>query len=1406
MNKDSGTCHDAFEEALAKYNEEESKSNLNNLLTEVLRRGYAIDFELKNGQTLLHHAVSLNMERETVQLLRSGAQILKNKYGKTPIDLALERGNQTILQLLRRSADYHKYICSKYSESGYNRIKTHSYEGGDAFGASKYAWTPLLDRNAEVTLWSSSYRLGEVYEDYLDWSDSQKCKCLQRLLDSLRVTETKFQSALDTYSERKDRALSHLRGMDRDLRNREHKYCVKIWSTVEGERTSRGQLEDISLQTQQLKISLEVACKRVFWEGEGQMRYYNGFVIKMWKRVQIRLSGASMHLSYTDISSRKSRSRVIALDCVDKVEVSTGLVMFPLLSGSGSAVTSAQGTRRSRDGSEDTTSSLSGDKLYFTFHFKPNSNSTSGVSASANSDRDSLTPRGVLAAALSESPRVFRSPHTPNTPLSRAPPPSHPIVVSVEDSPSQHMHTEGQSCGSRALLFLAALREAVMPHVEIAVAAAVLARELNEREEMEDEFYETEELDTARHRAHTGGGRWRDDSSSGLTSVESLLMSSRSSVSTSHNFSFSSSSNAPRSSSGSVGSPVDAGVVGQIALEQQLSSSLPKAFPSSMLHISPTAASAGLSGTGPVGPLNARRKVSSGTVLGRVVEEKDSCERSVSNDSSSLSGSVVGTVVSAGIVESFTDCVSNGGRGGMSTGRSLSTHSEDLLSKTPHSWDRDSFGSLIMGSGGANALARSVEEAVQHAQNSSAHRPISPVSSINGALMAECGGSRAGDDDWKSVCSDTAYDNAQSPSRKLNTEETLSLADCDNVDVTMNDYDGCHEDMSGPDSDNNTEELRIASIPLLEQKDDVENTRRPSLLSLSLQQHQVTSPPPPDIPHPHPNDFEDISLQTEIPPPPESAPMHSLTAGYGIDFDIGLAKTFTSPLRRRQSLPLQSTGSSLGTSPHLSQTGVTSSPLQRTRQKLAEENSSSMSSPPIKIPDPVTRPHDELHGTALFGSVPEAVGSTGGSTDLLSESLSHSIVPAPAHLFGTPSPHYSFSLMDSLNLQISSSVDDSDACRDMQDTPPQNALTLHMQRSAPGPYAGKARTYTSQFIKRELAAAAASSAVSVGDDDELSVDERMSASSLPAMTTTKSSLGHEQSRLLGPTTGHTTRKSSAHSRRLSEGQRYDGARMGLQGPLETGLKKALRQPSVYDIAEKLSAIRKTRDTVQERLVKYITDRENMLQILHYLQSIRRVVARPPAAPADTYMHAASPIQQIEKHNRKAFSMLTLLRNSRHNSEEAASELGSAVPGGGTDATVRSLAFSVEKDGTLLNAEESTLEGRNRDRTSSDGSSSSCSSSSTPYRSRLPPSSERHVTEAEEFVYSMMSAPMAPEQDLAQQDESGGGGTQRHASLALSISQLVGPPPLALLKEYERARKCLEEIWHCDMIIFETVEK
>jgi hypothetical protein len=409
MSKESGTCHDAFEEALAKYNEEENKANFHELLTEVLRRGYAIDFELKNGQTLLHHAVSLNMERETVQLLRSGAQILCNKYGKSPIDLALERGNQTMLQLLKRSADYHKYIGAKYSEAGYNRAKTFSYEGGDAFGASKYAWTPLLDRNSEVTLWGSSYRLGEVYEDYLDWSDSQKCKCLQRLLDSLRMTETKFQSALDTYSERKDKALTHLKGMDKDLRNREHKYCMKIWSTVEGERTSRGQLEDISLQTQQLKSSLELACRRLFWEGEGQMRYYNGFVIKMWKKVQIRLSGASMHLSYTDLSSRKSRSRVIALDCVDKVEVSTRLVMFPLLSGameSTGAATSAHGagSRRSRDGSGDATSS-SADKLYFTFYFRPSSPRSS-------SGRDSLTPRAVV-----DSPRASVS----RPPLSPAP-------------------------------------------------------------------------------------------------------------------------------------------------------------------------------------------------------------------------------------------------------------------------------------------------------------------------------------------------------------------------------------------------------------------------------------------------------------------------------------------------------------------------------------------------------------------------------------------------------------------------------------------------------------------------------------------------------------------------------------------------------------------------------------------------------------------------------------------------------------------------------------------------------------------------------------------------------------------------------------------------------------------------
>ena len=184
-NSSSSQSVDDFERSLKEYLSNETKESFQSLLQIVLNEGYTIDFELKGGSTLLHHSVSLNLTNETVLILNYGGRILKNNQNKTPIDIAIERGNQFLLQLLRRSNDYYNYLKSKNNLNFVARVLSSSSETTEnlIYGVCKYAWSPtyyLVNNSNEPNLWGPSFRLGEIYEDYLDWNDA-------KLVEHLRV-------------------------------------------------------------------------------------------------------------------------------------------------------------------------------------------------------------------------------------------------------------------------------------------------------------------------------------------------------------------------------------------------------------------------------------------------------------------------------------------------------------------------------------------------------------------------------------------------------------------------------------------------------------------------------------------------------------------------------------------------------------------------------------------------------------------------------------------------------------------------------------------------------------------------------------------------------------------------------------------------------------------------------------------------------------------------------------------------------------------------------------------------------------------------------------------------------------------------------------------------------------------
>jgi hypothetical protein len=174
----SGTMSDALNE----YQNHENAKKFRVLLRRVMTGGHSIDIKMNNDQTLLHHAVSFDLVKEVIKILNCGAILMENKYGKTPLDIALERGNQILLQILNRSADYQNYIKEKFSDASLPKVRLVSNRKSDnmadtIFGQHKYGWSQHeVDPATNRLIQSKSHTRSVVYDDYLDWTDSHRAK------------------------------------------------------------------------------------------------------------------------------------------------------------------------------------------------------------------------------------------------------------------------------------------------------------------------------------------------------------------------------------------------------------------------------------------------------------------------------------------------------------------------------------------------------------------------------------------------------------------------------------------------------------------------------------------------------------------------------------------------------------------------------------------------------------------------------------------------------------------------------------------------------------------------------------------------------------------------------------------------------------------------------------------------------------------------------------------------------------------------------------------------------------------------------------------------------------------------------------------------------------------------------
>lgn len=143
------------------------------MVKDTIRTGKDIDRHVKGSNTLLHLAVKWDLVDCVVKLLSSGADAnLTNEDGYTARDIAVDNGNQILQQVLSRREEYtmHLRLFNRCTEASSNNSGIDQYQVLSAVDVADEDSTDLK----MVPLC-----IGAVYDDYLDWTDSQRCVHLQ---------------------------------------------------------------------------------------------------------------------------------------------------------------------------------------------------------------------------------------------------------------------------------------------------------------------------------------------------------------------------------------------------------------------------------------------------------------------------------------------------------------------------------------------------------------------------------------------------------------------------------------------------------------------------------------------------------------------------------------------------------------------------------------------------------------------------------------------------------------------------------------------------------------------------------------------------------------------------------------------------------------------------------------------------------------------------------------------------------------------------------------------------------------------------------------------------------------------------------------------------------------------------
>lgn len=180
----------------SKNSDNASKQQVYTFVMHAIHNGQALHHKYGHHQnTLLHLAVLHDLNDCVEKLLSAGANPSeRNAHSQTPSDLAIENGNQLILQMLNRREEYRNYllmgsatntdVVSSY-EVDSNRDSLLERQSFMSMASTKQS--AINDSHLHNSPKSKIYQavedntkiiplsLGAVYEDYCDWNNSSRC-------------------------------------------------------------------------------------------------------------------------------------------------------------------------------------------------------------------------------------------------------------------------------------------------------------------------------------------------------------------------------------------------------------------------------------------------------------------------------------------------------------------------------------------------------------------------------------------------------------------------------------------------------------------------------------------------------------------------------------------------------------------------------------------------------------------------------------------------------------------------------------------------------------------------------------------------------------------------------------------------------------------------------------------------------------------------------------------------------------------------------------------------------------------------------------------------------------------------------------------------------------------------------